>query len=423
MDRVATGSVQGPSSRIGAQCAVLDLRSTGLTVTLPSSFAQEEDTQDTCAVVAFTTDAQVEQALREGLRDYPRLDVWPNDPRSVRTALTVAVETVPGLVVMDLDGRSYPAGAIHELGAYCVSGTVVVALASQDSARQGREVLLAGVSEYLVKPVSPASLREAAMRARAPATHLDGRLVAFVGTGGSGATTVAAVTSLLAAEHGRYVSVLDLNRVFAALPFALDVEPAVGLDELLHAAGVSAPSEEMLDAVRATRSERIAIYGYRFGPSVTPTPPVAGVRWILEALRRRSHLVLVDGFVEPSSREVLLAESDVRVLVVEPTATGVARATRLLGRVCLADDERSPAVLVQSHTRRLRPATGAKTLLAAGMRPDVTVPFDASVPTSADWGWPDGQVPRAIARPLHALVDRLLAPVQGTADLPVAQSA
>lgn len=362
---------------------------------------------------AFATDPDTEDAFREGLSDHPDPQVWPGDLRTAMAALALAGEPPPRLIFVDLDGTPYPAGAIHELAAVCERGTVVIALGSDDTARLSREVLMAGVSDYLVKPIDAAAVREAAARAAAPPAPAGGCVVGLAGTGGSGATTVAAAAALLAAERGRYVSVLDLNRTFAALPFVLDVEPAAGLDELLHAVGgATAPSPEMVDGVGAERSSRIAVYGYRWGPAVPPPPPAAGVRWLLGELARRSHLVLVDGLGEPSSRFALLAGSDVRVLVAEPTRAGAGRAARVLDRMLERIGRRPPPILVQNHTRAFRRKAGARILRAAGVEPppEVVVPFERSLPALADRGWPGGRVPRPIAKPLDALLDRLLTP-------------
>ena len=75
---------------------------------------------------------------------------------------------------------------------------MVIALGSDGSARAGREILLAGVSDYLVKPVTAAAIREAALRATGNGAASPGRgcVAGFVGTGGSGTTTIAAAAAL-----------------------------------------------------------------------------------------------------------------------------------------------------------------------------------------------------------------------------------
>ena len=370
-------------------------------------------------VFAFATDPDTEEALREGLAEVPDRQVWPGDLRTAMAAVALAGDPPPGLIFVDLDGTPYPAGAIHELASVCEVGTIVVALGSDGTARFSREILLAGVSDYFIKPISAREVREAAGRAAGagadaagggaePGTAAArGRVAGFLGAGGSGATTLAAAAALLAAERGAYVSVLDLNRTLATLAFALDVEPAAGLDQLLDAARTAAPNPEMVDGVRAERSDRIAVYGYRPAPILPPSPSEPAVRRLLAALARRSHLVVVDGLSDASARAALLAEADAPVLVCEPTRTGARRAVRTAGRI-----GRRPAILVQNHTRAFKRRAGARGLRDAGVEaaPDVAVPFDPSLPRIADRGWPGGRLPSRLAKPVGALVDRILTP-------------
>ena len=287
--------------------------------------------------LAFTTDPHSERGLREGLSGFEDAQVWPGDLRAAAAALGQGHS--PRIVFVDIDDIAYPAGAIYELSTVCEVGTIVIAFGSDDTARFSREILLAGVSDYLIKPISAAAVREAAARAAGSAANGavrhggEGWLVGFAGTGGSGATTLAAATALIAAERGRYVSVLDLNRSFSALSFTLDVEPAGGLVDLLSTVARASLHPEMVDGMRAQRSDRIAVYGYPWSVEPPPLAPVWAVCELLVELQRRSHLVIVDGMDDPATRQTLLAMVDARVLVVEPTATGAASAARMMTRI------------------------------------------------------------------------------------------
>ena len=377
-------------------------------------------TGDGPATLAFAADPDTERALREGLAGHPGRDVRPGGVSAALTALSAGRSAQ--LLFVDLDGTAYPAGAIHELAAVCEVGTVVVALGSNGTARFSREILLAGVNDYLVKPVTAAAVRDAAARGGGPAADgpPGGWSVGFTGTGGSGATTLAAATALIAAERGRYVSVLDLNRTFSALSFLLDVEPAAGLVELLSTAARASLHPEMADRMRAERSDRIAVYGYPWSPIPPPLPPVWAVCELLVELQRRSHLVLVDGLDDPATRVAVLATVDARVLVVEATRFGASAAAHLLARLDPIFEPGWPFLLVQNHTRAFRPKAGARTLRDAGIeiRPDVVVPFEPTLPAVADRGWPGGRLPRSLRKPLAALADRVLAGEETAAAVP-----
>ena len=363
----------------------------------------EEVAAGPVAALAFATDADTEEALRDGLLHYegPSPDcgeaqVWPGGLRAAIAALADGHAT--RLVFVDIDGIPYPAGAIHELAAVCEVGTVVVAIGSDGSAQPGRELLLAGVSDYLAKPLTAEAVSAAAARAATAGAPASGRAVGLAGPGGSGTTTLTAALALHAAARGCYVSVLDLDRSVAALALSLDVEPAAGLDQLLEAAARSAPDPEMIAGVRTRRSDRIEIYAHRWNPSLPAAPQAAAVEQVLAALRRRSQLVLVDGCEE--------AAVDASVLVVEPTAGRAADAARMLD----APGRERPPLLVQNHTRAFKRRAGARLLRDAGIErsADIAVPFDPLVPEAADRGWPGGRLPRSLRAPMTGLADRLL---------------
>lgn len=362
---------------------------------------------DDAVAFGFATDPETEAALWEGLADREDSQVWPGPLRTATAALALAEDPAPRLIFVDLDETPYPAGALHELAAVCEVGATVVALGSDNTARFAREVLLAGVSDYLVKPVSAAQIAAAAAAALAPADEAGGRAAAFAGAGGSGATTLAAAAALLAAERGRYVSVLDLNRIFPALPFILDVEPAPGLDQLLDTAGGAEPDAELIDGVRAERSDRIAVYAYRWSPEIPPPPRPAAVRRLVAQLKRRSHLVVVDGMEDPEARLTAAGGFDARVLAVEPTEDGARRGARALSLL-----DGAPAILALNRTRPIARRAAERALAAAGLgaEPDVAVPFDRSVAPLADRGWPGGRLPAGLRKPVGALLDLIAAP-------------
>ena len=373
--------------------------------------AQEEMPPGPVAALAFAMDPDTEEALRDGLFHYtgpsPDCDepqVWPGGLRAAIAALADGYST--RLVFVDIDGVPYPAGAIHELAAVCDVGTVVIAIGSDGTAQPGRELLLAGVSDYLAKPVTAEAVSAAAARASTAGSPAGGRVAGFVGPGGSGTTTLAAAAALQAAARGCYVSVLDLNRSVAATALSLDVEPAAGLDQLLEAAARSAPDPEMVEGVCTRRSDRIEVYAHRWSPSLPAAPEAAAVDRLLVVLRGRSQLVIVDGFEEHAPRSASRAPVDAYVFVVEPVRGRAADAARMMDM--LGRDR--PVLFVQNHTRAFKRGAGARVLRDAGIgtRPDVAVPFEPFLPEVADRGWPRGRLPRSLRRPMTALTDRLL---------------
>ena len=361
--------------------------------------------------LAFAMDAASEAALREGLSHLANAQAWGGGLRAGIETLRQG-EAAP-LVFVDLDGETYPAGALYELAAVCEEGAAVVAFGTNASATYCRAVLLAGVGDYLVKPLSAAAVRATAERAAGGADDApQGALVGFTGTGGTGATTLAALTALEAASRGRYVSVLDLNRTAPAVSLNLDVEPASGLVDLLGTAARASLHPEMVERVGVERSPRLTVYGYAQGAGATPPPaPAWAVCELFVELQRRSHLVIVDGVDDRDLGAALLALVDTRVLVVEPTATGAPAAARTIARLGPLLGRGWPHVVVQNHTRAFDLAAGERALAQAGFRakPHAAVPFEPGLPAFAAWGMPEKRMPRALREPLAALADRVLA--------------
>ena len=377
------------------------------------------------AALAFATDADTEMALRDGLLGFggasagtDEAQVWQGGLRAAIAALAEG-RSAP-LVIVDIDGLPYPAGAIHELAAVCEVGTVVIAVGSDDSARPGRELLLAGVSDYLAKPLTAEAVRDVAGRALADAaaSRPGGLVVSFAGCGGSGATTMATAAALQAAARGCYVSVLDLSRSVPAAALALAVDPVAGLDQLLETAAREAVEPEALEGVCARRSDRIEVYAHRWSPEHPAAASAEAVDSLLAVLRLRSQMVVVDGLDEAWTRFLPAAEIDTQVFVAEPTAGKTPQVARMAS---LLKDTR-PLVFVQNHTRAFRRNGGGQVLRDAGIgiEPDVVVPFDPAVAQAADWGWPQDKLPRSVRKPVTALTDRLLGASPGAGAVPLA---
>ncbi|MDE0392711.1 MAG: hypothetical protein OXI57_11665 [Rhodospirillales bacterium] len=367
------------------------------------------------AAIGFATDPDTEHTLRESLQDRDLPFPGCREPQIRHGDLRAAINALSKrrsakLAIVDIDGSSYPVGALHEMAGICEVGTIVIAVGSTNSAKLGRELLIAGVSDYLVKPITVSAVLDAIDHATAPAedTRFSGTVAGFVGTGGSGSTTLAAAVVLDAARQGRYVSVLDLNRTVAAAAVALDVEPATGLDQLLELAADGSADVDIVERVKVSRSDRIAVYAYGQNAVLPAIPDVSAVDWLVTQLSLRSQLVVVDGLDDPVSCMDVLAKVDTPVLVYEPTYTDSRRAARMLDLL----RDHPAVVLVENCARSIKRKTRAHLPDEAGLerQPDVVIPFERSLPEISNRGWPEGRMPRTLRKPLDSLVDRIIAP-------------
>ncbi len=342
------------------------------------------DDRDICA---FGVDAKTERVLQEALDGYKKGNVHRGDMAAAIKHLTGV--SSPQVVIVDLDGTKFPAGSIHELAGVCEVGTSVIAVGSNDTARLARELLATGVDDYFPKPLSAGEIREA-LRATldvegAPPRLHAGRVIAFAG----------------------------------ALPWMLDAEPPAGLEELLGLAASGNPTgPDMLDGMCASAGPRLSVYGYRAGDGVPPAPTPAAVHWLTEQLANRSHLVIVDGMVDPEMLFPVFEDADERVLVYEPTLVSLNHVTHILALL----GERREVVLVENHTRARKSALSPRQIrqALAGREPGLTIPFEPKLPAATNRGKPGESLGKKYRKALDRLVDSLTRP---TVSLAVAGSA
>ena len=333
----------------------------------------------------FAVDARTERALRAGLagRD-AKIRRGP-----LSTALrSLATEPPSRLVFVDLDGVSEPEDAASRLTEICAFETTLVAIGSTDTAEFSRALLKRGIADYLLKPVSAAEVREACATVvdDPPENPYAGRVVAFVGSPGSGTSTlVAAVAHGIAAE-GRVSAVVDLDPVSGKIPAVLGVGPRDGLSELLDSLAVDESAEtepsidpDRLEALCTPVASGVTLIGYPPAGPLPERPSVPALYTLFQHLANRAHIVLVTGISDPGIQFELMQWADARILVYEPTLSSIGGAVHRLA--WLGGDH--PATLVQCLSRRHRYALSSAQIryALAERRPDVIVPFDPALRT------------------------------------------
>lgn len=150
----------------------------------------------------------------------------------------------PRLMIVDLSESSNPMEDIDALAEVCDPGTSVISIGSANDVSLFRDLLAAGVADYLIKPISSDAISAAINNAShhhqradaAPDLHKPGRLIAFIGArGGVGCSSVAMnCASIIAQVQGRRVVLVDLDLQFGTTALALDVEAGRGLREALE---------------------------------------------------------------------------------------------------------------------------------------------------------------------------------------------
>ncbi len=384
----------------------------------------------------FAADAETERALRAGLAGREAKVQRGRLPAAVRT---LAAEPASELVFVDLEGVPDPEAAVKELASVCPLGTTLIAVGPIDTAHLTRGLLRSGVADYLVKPISPADVREAIAAALddQPERAYAGRVVAFAGAAGSGASTLVAAIAREIPAHGRTVTVFDLDPLSGALSALLDTEPAGDLPALLATldpgrlleSGRSPdpggrddpgrafdPDEspdpgqpvnpDELSAVCAPAQPGVSLVAYPpAGPlPAAPSPPA--VQALVEHLANRAHAVLVTGFPDPEVRLEIMRNADARVLLYEPTLPSISEAVRCLALL----GTEHPATVVQCHPRSPRSTLSPAQIryALAERRPDVVIPFEPALHAASVGGGRARSPGKAWRKALSQVIERAI---------------
>src|SRR5690349_2042956 len=146
-------------------------------------------------LLAFVTDAATESAITDGAATVgiaPLRVLRGNINKAIQH---LASERSPGILIVDVSGEDFPVSKVHDLADVCEPAVTVVAVGDSNDVALYRNLIEAGITEYLFKPVTPQLLAKAISDKPERRTALSqkvGKLVACVGArGGVGTTSIA----------------------------------------------------------------------------------------------------------------------------------------------------------------------------------------------------------------------------------------
>jgi pilus assembly protein CpaE len=283
-------------------------------------------------VMAFV-DADTERLLQES-------SLLPGRNQIVRGGIAKAIDYLneqrsPHVLLVDISGIDLPLSQIHILADVCEPGTRVIAIGDHNDVGLYRDLQEAGVSNYIVKPLT----RELLAKALTPKTNSGdmgraalklGKMVAFVGArGGVGTTTLAANLAWhLANRQSRRVALVDLDLQNGGCGLLFNMNPTPGLRDAL--ANPLRLDSLLLDRIMTQVGERLFVLSGEEPLHENVQFTVSAVDALFSVLRSQFHYVIVDVPrlpLPPYRRALEIA--DRRVIVVDQTMHSMRDAVRL----------------------------------------------------------------------------------------------
>src|SRR5436305_4688835 len=224
----------------------------------------------------------------------------------------------PRVLIVDLSDSTAPIAELSAARSVGGGGLKILAFGTVNDVGLFRDLLAAGATDYLVKPVNREGLTAALESQKTTAANGTGlgEVVAFVGTrGGVGATTTAVSCAwLLGEKRQERTALVDLDLHFGTVGLKFDTDPGNGLCEALEQPSridslfVERAMIKVSDTLRMLAAEAA------LGETLMVDPGAIDV--LLYELRRKFSWVLVDlpRWITPTQRVVLGAATRVIVL-------------------------------------------------------------------------------------------------------------
>jgi pilus assembly protein CpaE len=257
--------------------------------------------------------------------------------RSAVQSLSIAAS--PNILLVDLSESGDPLNDINALAEVCEPGTVVLAVGQVNDVRLYRDLISSGIHDYLLKPLSTATLREALTQAQTAFStpkSVDASTVkkhvstAVIGTrGGVGASTIATSLAWLFSDDKLATALLDLDIHFGTGALSLDLEPGRGLTDAIE--NPSRIDGLFIERAMIRANDKLALLSAE-APIHTPLLTDGGAFMQLEEeFRAAFDMTVID---LPRNMLVnfpqLLANVNVVVLVTEMTLASARDSIRLL---------------------------------------------------------------------------------------------
>ena len=294
----------------------------------------------------------------------------------------------PTALMVDVSGSELPVTEIHKLAEVCEPGVSVVVVGDRNDVGLYRNLIRAGVNDYIVKPLTRSLVQNvlsAQLEAAGGATPQTasfshqklGSVVAVMGTrGGVGTTTVATnLAWYLANNETRRVALVDLDIFFGDAALSLNVKIAGGLREVLE--NPTRIDELYLERAMVLSGKRLYVLAAEERLDIPVKIDPEALPALFDPLRKQYHYVIVDVPRQSGSfLQQIMDAASIRVIVADQSAHSI-RDTVRLRRFFDAPQANQRNIVVLNRAGELGKADISPKMMTdtIGMPIDVTIPY------------------------------------------------
>jgi pilus assembly protein CpaE len=332
-------------------------------------------------LMAFVSNGETEASLQDCLSQLSFSDATIKSGGIAKAIQLLGVERSPESIIVDISGADMPASRVHDLAQVCEPGVTVIAIGDRNDIGLYRDLVEAGVSEYIVKPATPQLLSKAlfpqpGVAEGNPISRKLAKMVAFVGArGGVGTTTLAInLAWYLANRQKRRILLLDLDLHNGDCALALNLRPTPGLCEAL--ANPMRIDNVFLERAMAAHSERLFVLSAEEALHADVEFPAEAVEALVQALRTQFHYIIVDVPRLPGAPYLRsLDMADIRVIVVDQTLRSVRDTVRLQAAFGEGNAAHRNLIVLNRSGEGGRYAMTLDDMGNVNLRPNIVIPF------------------------------------------------
>lgn len=284
---------------------------------------------------AFVTDPTSREIIvrSAAARNWPERVVEDGDILSAIQRVTDA--PVPSILIVEFDKPERATLDVTALAQSCGPETAIIGLGTINDVELYRELIGAGLTDYLVKPVNEDALdgvldRAIRITSGDPDESKRGKVITVIGArGGVGASTLGLSCAwLMAHEQNLQTALLDLDLYFGTSALSLDLLPGRGLREALE--NPDRIDSLLVASVTVNAGDRLFILAGEEPLEEDFQYDLAAFDQLLNELRRTFSRVVIDlpRSMALSHRAILIASSVV-VIVADHTLPALRDTVRL----------------------------------------------------------------------------------------------
>ena len=377
---------------------------------------ERSTTDDRNQFLAFVSDDDTRAVVEQVVRDLVMPHATVNKG-GIRGAVdTLSEHRSPRILLVDISNREMPLSDINELAEVCEPGVTVIAIGDRNDVGLFRELINNGISDYLVKPITPPLLQKSILNtvdgdARTRQTSRLGRLVSVVGSrGGVGSTMLATgIAAHISQRRRRRVALLDLDLQMGSVALALDLEPCHGFREALE--NPARIDSLYVERTMVRHSDTLHVLSGEENLDMPVFVDPTAVDLLTSELRGKFHFVIADLPRQFSANGAKIFEETSNVVIVTDLSLAGMRDTLRLIQLSSAANSAAQIMIVANRVGEHKQGEIARGEFEKGInrKIDFVVPFDTKTVASAiNVGQPVTQSGGLVSKRIEEITEHLV---------------